>query len=148
MPGTLYQLRQRCSLLRQCLGNDAAAVRPFAKADVASAAVINDNDATVTAETLTFYLKGIFPDVDALDWIQSRLSRKVIGLTFEDVEKNIERLLSRERQSLDLVSRISGLFAVHKVATRSNRRAYTPEGRENPNAVFWPDPTLEDKSIR
>jgi hypothetical protein len=31
-------------------------------------------------------------------------------------------------------------------ATRSNRRAYTPEGRENPDAVFWPDPTLKDQS--
>ena len=121
-------------------------IKPLAKAQVASAAVINDNDAAVTAETLTFYLKGIFPDAEALDWIQSRLSRKMIGLTFEDIEKDIERLLSRERQPLDLVSRMSGLFALHKEATRSNRRAYTPEGRENPNAVFWPDPTLEDKT--
>ena len=64
-----------------------------------SAAVINDNNAAVTTETLRFYLKGIFSDADALDWIQSRLSRKMIGRTFEDVEKNIELLLSKGQRS-------------------------------------------------
>jgi hypothetical protein len=127
-------------------GMTSPVMKPFVEADVASATVINDNNATVTAEVLTFYLKGIFSDADVLDWIQSRLSRKLIGLTFEDVEKKIERFLSRERQPLELVLRASGLFAAHKEATRNNRRAYTAEGRENPDAVFWPDPTLEDRS--
>jgi hypothetical protein len=123
---------------------------PMAKSlipgDVASAAVINDNNARVSAETLTFYLKGIFSDADALEWIQSQLSRKMIGRTFEDVEKNIELLLSKGQRSQELITRMSRSFVAHKESTRNNQRAYAPEGRENPNAVFWPDPTLEDRS--
>lgn len=123
-----------------------APVVPAAAVDVASAAIINDNNATVTAETLAFYLRGIFPDADALDWAKSRLSRKMIGRTFEDVEDRIARLLSSERRPPELIARMSSQFAAHQEATRRNRRAYSLEGRENPNGVFWPDPTLEDKS--
>ena len=114
-------------------------------AKVASTAVINDNNANVTAETLAFYLRGIFPDEESFSWVQPRL-RRMVGHTFEDVEKEIVRLVSREGRPPELLSRISALFAAHQEATRRNRRAYSLEGRENPNGVFWPDPTLEDKT--
>jgi hypothetical protein len=113
--------------------------------DVMSTAVINDNNAPVSNETLLFYLRGIFSDADALAWIQSQLPRRMIGRTFDDVDKKIEQLFSTGRRPSELMTRMSILFANHLESTLRNRRAYVPEGRENPSAVFWPDPT-EDPS--
>lgn len=145
-PAAASEALAPCSAEHVNLEPGPAVGPPSAAADVATTAVINDNDAVVTAETLTFYLRGIFSDADALNWIQSRFPRRITGLTFEEVEEKIGRLLSKRDCPPELKARMSKSFEAHRESTRLNGRAYAPQGRENPNAVFWPDPTFEDRS--
>lgn len=107
--------------------------------------VINDNDAVTTPETLRFYLRGIFSDDDAYAWSQTIIS-ELSGVTFAEAEERLHGAISRMMGFSGLASRIKRSFDTHIQTTAANRRAYSVANRENPNTVFWPDPTLTDNS--
>ena len=109
----------------------------------ASAVVINNDQAIVSAEMLTFYFVGIFRDCDSLDWARSLVRDGADGLTFEEIEARLERAilqLLQTQPTAETMNRCQAFFA-HKEMTHQARRAYSTANRVNPNAVFWPDPT-------
>ena len=124
------------------LGSTPGQVAPL----VDRAVVINDNAAVVTAETLAFCLKGIFSDELAAKWAYTLLS-DYPDLTFDQIEQVIEKALQASPPPQAISARIRSDFEVHRTTTHSNRRAYLVDGRTNPNAVFWPDPTTDGRSL-
>jgi hypothetical protein len=116
-----------------------------------SAAVINDNNAFVTRETLAFFLWGIFCDGPSVDWARSLFPDLDRGLTFDEVESRLEQELSRYIEigrpvEYSKYSKMYKQLSEHKEGTGLNQRAYSPAGRVNPRAVFWPDPTCADQA--
>jgi GSCFA family len=108
------------------------------------AAIINDNDAVMGPETALFYLRGIFgDDEDAVIWGLDLLNTEG-ALTVAAAEKKIEEAIGELRTWPALGCRIKTAFDQHRKTTAANRRAYLSDGRENPQGIYWPDPTLTD----
>src|SRR5579872_2753129 len=104
---------------------------------ISSAAIINDDQAVMTPETLRFYLRGIFHDEADFVWALS-LFPNLTNISFVTAEKCLADALRGAN------SPTAEAFAAHIAITARSRRAYSVSGRDNPNTVYWPDPTLTD----
>jgi hypothetical protein len=112
-------------------------------ATVTSAVVINSEDAAITPEIYEFYLRGIFLTASYRERAKALLPSNTTGRSFAELERLLTGAMAELFQSgsVDDFAMCQEFFS-HKTMTALNRRAYVPKGRENPDAVFWPDPTL------
>jgi ABC-type polysaccharide/polyol phosphate transport system ATPase subunit len=110
---------------------------------VTSALVINDENATVNSDAISFYLRGIFDHEEDLIAAQECVSGGPPNATLQDIELILKRELLnfRELGNASQNARMANAFSIHLKSTEQNRRAYSSSNRENPKAVFWPDPT-------
>jgi hypothetical protein len=126
------------------MGAGASAVSPTSQpTSIGSAIIINNDRAIATQEAIEFYLRGIFEDEGCIEIAEARLYPQGIGLDFDELETRLERfLIDPGEWAADLrLPAMRRAFYAHKEETALSRRAYAPTGRENPAAVYWPDPT-------
>jgi len=110
---------------------------------VASAVVINSENAAINPDVYEFYLRSVFPVPAHRERARTLLPADITGRSFVEMDQLLNGVmtdLARSGAADDSV--MCQEFFAHKTMTALNKRAYVPKGRENPNAVFWPDPTI------
>jgi hypothetical protein len=106
------------------------------------AVVINNDQAIASANSIDFYLKGVFGPLATIQ-LKTELSSLLVGLTFEEIDQKLEIYLEeKKRINPDNLSyELLQVFLIHRQSVIKNNHAYSTKSRINPNAVFWPDPT-------
>jgi len=111
--------------------------------------VLHDRSAIQSPAALKLLLSAIFktsqlPEVlnDFFAVVIQHLSTH--AWTHEQIVQELGRFLVQVVQANPNYSKAHELLhaiAVHKMVTFKSRTAYAPQTKQNPNAVFWPDPT-------
>jgi hypothetical protein len=131
--------------VRQAPGELAA---PVNVSPVSTAVVINNENAAVTTDLYEFYLRGVFPSASFRERVRQALPRDVAGYSIVELDRFLDKVVADLSQSASAEdAAICQEFFAHKAMTALNRRAYLPKGRNNPDAVFWPNPTSEARSL-
>lgn len=108
--------------------------------------VLNSNEDQQSSEVLALLLSTIFNDEHFIKTISSRLGSGVNTGSIVDAEQAIEKIVldsinAGEPESAAMASQ----FFTHKAQTAANQKAYSTQGRVNPDAVFWPNPQNPDR---
>lgn len=115
--------------------------------DLLSKAIVlnSDDEDVLNPELLELLLKTIFTSSqEIVDIMRDRLAPTHRSISA--VEKQIETLVAQALERGEPNStEMANDFNRHKLQTEHNRRAYSPTDRENPDAVFWPNPTDEKR---
>lgn len=117
---------------------------PTAGVGIKRAVLLNSDKSDMNAEVLYFTLRGMkFVDTE-IDYILSGLVSIGPELTVEELNAKLEAALHKAHalEPTSLHIELYTKFLAHKREVAENKRAYLPAGRSNPNAVFWPDPSV------
>jgi hypothetical protein len=108
------------------------------------AVLLNSDNSDINAEVLFFTLRGMkFIDTE-IEYLLSHLISIGPELTADELNVKLDAALQRAqaREATPFHIELYAKFLAHKREVAENKRAYLPAGRYNPNAVFWPDPSI------
>ncbi len=108
--------------------------------------VLNSNEDNANPELMRLLLQTMFEEqpelIDSLLETMQVDSFKGNILAGENaIEKIVLEKLAKNEPGAHL---IAALFYKHKVLSQLNQKAYSPKGKPNPEAIFWPNPTAKE----
>jgi len=110
--------------------------------------VVTEGDGIPDLETLRLYVKAIFHQEEFLPDIEEMVlylaNHKNLLATQDAIFALLQQYFAEKMNKSPIWTPhlLKGMhtLAAHVQDTLSNRRAYLPQGKLNPNAVFWPNP--------
>ena len=117
---------------------------PTAGTGINRTVLLNSDNSDMNAEVLFFALRGMkFIDTE-IEYILSHLVSIGPELTADELNAKLDTALHnvQARESTPFHIELYSKFLAHKREVAENKRAYLPAGRFNPNAVFWPNPSV------
>jgi hypothetical protein len=127
----------------------AAPQQDWAAAPAEKTVLINEGVAIKDMDTLRFVVKSLLqkPKLDPEDEadLKAIFADPANLAGYDTVARAFRAALERRNQdvpgSMEKILAGISLLAKHELSTVSNRLSFLPKFKENPNAVFWPDPT-------
>lgn len=111
---------------------------------ITKAVLLNSDHSDMNVEVLFFILRGMkFIDTE-IEYILTSLVSIGPELTADELNAKLDAGLqyAQARESTAFHIELYAKFLAHKREVVENKRAYLSAGRFNPNAVFWPDPSV------
>jgi hypothetical protein len=131
------------SINDSCKTND-----DLGKADLLKQAIVlNSNEDLVNPEFLALLLHTIFENQTTLiESLSATMQAELFTGNIVAAEHRIEQILLEKLDKKEADAPMAAaLFYKHKVQSQLNEKAYSPKGRTNPEAVFWPNPTDQNR---
>lgn len=128
----------------ECINESSQSSAELPKKDLLTQAIVlNSNEDHTNSELLCLLLQTIFENQSLLiETMLATMQAESFTGNILAAENAIEKIvLERLAKKETTAQLMAALFYKHKVRSQLNQEAYSPKGRPNPDAVFWPNPT-------